>query len=817
MNLPSHIRDLLQTNYFVPAEELDKPLDEMSPQVRDLILVKCMNGKDFISESETADVANAQVMEDISSDVSADLSAQVDRFVQNRAAIEALMLQSVKKSTDHSGFDRAADILAAKRMASDEYANAPKTEETFRHAKESVKKELNIKYWTTRYYDAHPAASASDQAKTVEDIAEIAKMIYADETDKIAGRFNLSDTKQARESAKAATLSFAMADALSFSDKIKAKIKDSAFVRRVEGLNEKFRQNYPKTYIASKIAANGAGALVLGPVFSAFKAASTVSAMRKDYAKYKKEHNEKGSVWKFLRTPEGRQKLMTFGQNTLRVIPGVRAAGIALGAVKNSDSLLSSIKEIKENGGSKKAWLKVGACTVGLLAVATTAAYANDEVAEAVNSFVHNHLSNAVEKVYDAASSLTGDTHTTTQFPDGFHEMHIHSDGSVDMNGVFNHLPDSTKSGLTLEHLGYNTAGKYESIVLTDNKSGISLTGTRYGSSYGIGLVKDNSNRIKLSSSMGLSGQATNIKIADGVSIQNVNFDAGVNNSVHAAVRAGDDEPYLVGVTESGVKASHNITGGSITAQATKSGTGIYGSFNRLPADTDKGVTITHAHVDTLADKAGVGVTDNKSGLTYSAAVDGKTVSAGIIKNDSNRIKLSSSMGLSGQATNIKIADGVSIQNVNFDAGVNNSVHAAIRAGDDEPYLVGVTESGVKASHNLPGGSATIKIGKDGTVSGNIATNISSNKPETGKGFRLTRVEADTDGKGAVFLKNGKTGRDIKISADTHGNAAVSFDGKNGNATTVSVDRSGDVSISKTGGKKVNISRLIRDIKKFVR
>ena len=285
MNLPSHIRDLLQTNYFVSADELDKPLDEMSPQVRDLILAKCMNGTDFISESETADVANTQLMEDISSDVSADHAAQIDRFIQNRAAIEALMLQSVKKSTDHSAFDRAADILAAKRMASDEYANAPKTAETFRHAKESVKKELDIKYWTARYYDARPASDSSDQARTIEDIAEIAKMIYADETDKIADRFNLPDTKQARESAKAATLSFAMADALSFSASIKAKIKDSAFVRRVEGLNDKFRQKYPKSYIASKIAANGAGALVLGPVFSAFKAASTVSAMRKDYAK----------------------------------------------------------------------------------------------------------------------------------------------------------------------------------------------------------------------------------------------------------------------------------------------------------------------------------------------------------------------------------------------------------------------------------------------------------------------------------------------------------------------------------------------------
>ena len=762
MNLPSHIRDLLQTNYFVSADELDKPLDEMSPQVRDLILAKCMNGKDFISESETADVANTQLMEDISSDVSADHAAQIDRFIQNRAAIEALMLQSVKKSTDHSAFDRAADILAAKRMASDEYANAPKTAETFRHAKESVKKELDIKYWTARYYDARPASDSSDQARTIEDLAEIAKMIYADETDKIADRFNLPDTKQARESAKAATLSFAMADALSFSDSIKAKIKDSAFVRRVEGLNDKFRQKYPKSYIASKIAANGAGALVLGPVFSAFKAASTVSAMRKDYAKYKKEHNEKGSVWKFLRTPEGRQKLMTFGQNTLRVIPGVRAAGIALGAVKNSDSLLSSIREIKENGGSKQAWMKVGACTVGLLAVATTAAYANDEVAEAVNSFVHDHLSNAVEKVHDVASSLTGGAHTETQLPGGVHEMHIHSDGSVEMNGVLNRVQNSAQGGFKLEVL---TDQQENTASIENDENGIVVKSARFSTSHG--------------------GSAT--------------------------VGHGDDE-YFVNVNRDGAMIQQSNKLGHHSLDIGKDGKiSMHGNVNRVADPNKDGFTLTHASYDTGEKSAAVGITDNKSGANVLLSKGQYESRIGIYKDASNGIHLSSSSGLDVNAGNIKIDDDTTIRSAHISTNVRGG-SATIGHGDDE-YFVNVNRDGVTLQRSNLHSHQHVSIGTDGKISGHTTINkeIDANK----KGFRLTYVDADTDGKGSVGFTNAQTGKTIRIAANKN-EASVSV-GRGCNDTTVSVDRNGDVNVSKTGGKKVNISRLIRDIKKLVR
>lgn len=132
MDLPSHIRDLLQTNYFVSAEELNKPLDEMSPYVRDLITSKCMNGKDFVSEAETADIANAQALEDINADVSANESVQVARFIRNSAALDGILANAANNSKSKSDFDRAADLLAVKRMASDEYADAPKNAETDR-------------------------------------------------------------------------------------------------------------------------------------------------------------------------------------------------------------------------------------------------------------------------------------------------------------------------------------------------------------------------------------------------------------------------------------------------------------------------------------------------------------------------------------------------------------------------------------------------------------------------------------------------------------------------------------------------------------
>ena len=815
MDLPSHIRDLLQTNYFVSADELNKPLDEMSPYVRDLITSKCLNGKDFISESETADVANAQALEDINADVSANESVQVARFVRNSAALDGILANAANNSK--SDFDRAADILAVKRMTSDEYADAPKNAETFRHARNEIKKELKIKYWAARYYDAHPVSAAGGQAQTVTDIAEIAQMVHANQTDQIAARFDLPDTKQARESAKSATLSFAMADALTFADRIKAHVKESAFAKRVESLNTRFQQKYPKTYMASKIAANGASAIVLGPVFSAFKAASTVASMRKDYAKYKEEHGEKGSVWNFLKTKEGRQKLMTFGQNTLRVIPGMRAAGIALGAVKNSDSLVASIKEIKQNGGSKQAWLKVGACTVGLLAVATTAAYANDEVAEAVNGFVHDHLGDAAEKAYDTADVLTADSQiVSTEYQGGFNEMHVHSDGGIEFNGVYNHVPEPNEDGLYVSHVGYDTGNHSERVVLTDNESGVSFSADKHGSSVGVGIEKDNDNAVHISSGHGIDAKAGNIKIGENSEVQSVRVSAGGRDgfSTGGAVKT-EDSRYIFGADNNGARINRDLPGGSATVEAGKNGANISGVFNQKAHDGG-GFTLTHAHGDLQHHQAGIGVTDNKTGVVYSAETRGDAHEASIEKGVDNRVSYSTATGAKIRTGGIKIGENSEIQSVRAETSNsgNFGVGGAVKT-EDSRYIFGADNNGARINRDLPGGSANVQVDSHGKVSGNVATNVNTGK--SGNGFRLTRVEADTKGEGAATFTNGRTGRGVKISGDTHGNASVSIDGRDANATTVSVDRKGDVSIGRTNGRKINISNVIRGIKRFTR
>ncbi len=817
MELPSYIRDLLQTNYFVPAAELDKPLDEMPPYVRDLIMSKCMNGKDFVSENAAADIANAQAMEDIDADISANASVQVARFVQNSALYDRLLNEASKNGKSKSDFDHAADILAAKRMASDEYADAPKTAETFQRARNEIKKELKIKYYVSRYYDAHPVSQGADQAKTVADIAEIAQMVHANQTDKIAARFDLPDTKEAREAAKGATLGFAMADALSFADRIKAHVKGSAFVRRVDGLNAKFKQKYPKTYTASKIAANGASALVLGPVFSAFKAASTVASMRKDYAKYKQEHGEKGSVWNFLKTNEGRQKLMTFGQNTLRVIPGMRAVGVALGAVKNSDSLVASIKDIKQNGGSKQAWLKVGACTVGLLAVAATTAYANDEVAEAVNSFVHDHLGDAAEKAYETADVLTADSHTaTTDFPGGYNEMHVHSNGDIEFNGVFNQVNPTAENGIRISHIGYDTGNEAGRVVLTDNESGVSYSVDKHGSSYGAGVEKDNDNAVHISTGHGVEAKAGNIKIGENTEIQSVRAGAAGPDgaSIGGSVKT-EDSRYIFGADNNGARVYRDLPGGSATVEAGKDGVNLSGVFNQKAHDGD-GFTLTHAHGDLAGHKAGIGVTDNKTGMVYSAETRGDAHEVSVEKDIDNRVSYSTATGAKVRAGNIKIGENTEIQSVRAGAAGPDgaSIGGSVKT-EDSRYIFGADNNGARVSRDMPGGSANVQVDNHGKVSGNIATNVNTGK--SGGGFRLTRVEGDTKGQGAAVFTNGSTGRGVKISGDVHGNASVSIDGRDANATTVSVDRKGDVSIGRTNGRKINISSVIRGIKRFTR
>lgn len=43
MDLPGYIKDFLQMNYYIPAEELALPFDQMPPYLRELITTKCMD------------------------------------------------------------------------------------------------------------------------------------------------------------------------------------------------------------------------------------------------------------------------------------------------------------------------------------------------------------------------------------------------------------------------------------------------------------------------------------------------------------------------------------------------------------------------------------------------------------------------------------------------------------------------------------------------------------------------------------------------------------------------------------------------------
>ena len=817
MEMPSHIRDFLQTNYFVPAAELDKPLDEMQPSVRDLITSKCLSSKGFISESETLEVAKNQALEDIDADICANRSAQVDRFVENHKSIESLMTAAAKLSDDHSPFDRVADVLAAKRLVSDEYADKPKSAAEFLHAKSEIKQELNVKYWTARYYNARPAAQSD--AETIDDVAEIARMIYSNQSDQIAARFDLPDTKADRDAAMGATLGCAMADAKTFSDKVKARLKDSAFVRRVEGLNGKFQQKFPKTYIASKIASNGAAAIVLGPVFSAFKAATTVAAMRKDFAKYKQESGEKGSVFEFLKTGEGRQKLMTFGQNTLRMIPGARAAGIALGAIKNSDSLVSSIKEIKQNGGSKKAWLKVAACTAGLLAVATTAAYANDEVAESVNTFVHDHLGKAVEKAYEVADEITASNHSAqTVFTGdewGHQHVNVDNDGNVSAHANWNTLPDKTQDGITVTHVGYDTDNGSGKIAATDNKSGVIYSASTHdnASEFKVGVEKGVSDYVYASTDGGIRGQATDIKINDNTTIEGVRADT---HGRHGSMEVRHDGTrYQANVKRSGASVSRDLPGGHATVEADKGGVNGHFNINRQ-IDKDKdGFTVTHMDADTRHGSAGIKVGDNKSDVIYSASTrdNASEFKVGVEKGVSDYVYASTDGGIRGQATDIKINDNTTIEGVRADT---HGRHGSMEVRHDGTrYQANIKRSGASVSRDLPDGHATVEADKSG-VNARVNTNVDKS---LGGGFKLTRITGNTaNGDGSVSVVNENSGREIKVSGSKQGSGSVSISDKDRmNGTTVSVDRKGDVSIGRSNGRKINISDVIRRVKRFTR
>ena len=438
MNLPGYIKEYLQINYYIPEDQLGLPFDQMPADLQELISKKCFaseidRGKDedlrpvdpkdpdgpyFKNEASMLIRANLDVEEDLNSDARSWDMAQVLEFSRNHSEIMALVDAYRATENDPDDFDKTAVLLAAKRMAAEDYADKPKDLDTFRQAKDEIKVELQVKYWMTQYFNAkQPTDDPDYQDRVVADMASIARMIEEQQAHKIAETFNLPQTTEAREEAKGATLSVAMMEVRSFARQVESQVKNSTFYKEAEALNENFKNKYPKSYIAAKIVGGLGAAVTLGPVYSAARAAAGVNTLRKNFLKYRKEHpDEKGNMWKFIRTKENRQKLMGVGRDMLRVIPGVKAIGIALSAVKNSDMLKNSIQELNETkkaGGKKgKAWLKVGGAALGLLAVSATAAYLNDDVADTLNEFVTNMLhtqenvNDAVEQIAEQAQSM---------------------------------------------------------------------------------------------------------------------------------------------------------------------------------------------------------------------------------------------------------------------------------------------------------------------------------------------------------------------------------------------------------------------------
>ena len=235
------------------------------------------------------------------------------------------------------------------------------------------------------------------------------------------------------------------------------------------------------------------------------------------------------------------------------------------------------------------------------------------------------------------------------------------------------------------------------------------------------------------------------------------------------------------------------------------------GNINRV-ADPDKGgFTLTHTSYNTGLKSAAVGITDNKSGTNLFVSKGQYESSVSLSKDIDNSIRLSSSTGLDVKAGNVKIDENTTIRSANISSSVHGG-SATVGHKDDE-YFVNVNRDGALLQKSNLHGHQQISIGKDGKISGHVNINKEINPDK--KGFRLTNINADTAGKGSVSLANAQTGTTIRVAADKN-EASVSV-GRGDGGTTVSVNRNGDVNVSKTGGKKVNISRLIRDIKKLVR
>ena len=831
MDLPGYIKDFLQMNYYIPAEELALPFDQMPPYLRELITTKCMdlaeNGEMSLkNEQEILDETRKQFQSDIDSDITKSQDSQVNNFVAHHQKLTELVAAAEKHEKNLSDFSKTAVLLAAKRMASDEYADTPKTLDNFLQVKEEIATELQVKYFTARYFETHglnPENADTFHEKTLEDIAVISQMVQSGRTNQIAARFNLPDTKEAQDAAKGATLSFAGAELKTFADKVEKRIKDSPFVKSVNNLNDSFQKKYPKSYMAAKLIGNTAAAVTLGPAFSAYKAVAGINAMRKDFAKFKNENpDKKGRFWKFIASKEGRKKLLEVSQNTVRIIPGMRAVGIALSAVKNSANLKGSLQELKKNGFNKRTMTRVGIAAAGLLAVSVTAAYANDEVADMVNDCISNTFGSVQDSVENVMDSLQS-TAPAMDMPDMAADIDLNEATSslndVAAEPVINDLPDpvqapevETEAAEVAEppvpEQSTVTAPEpqtAENIQTQDQPTAVAdLIGGKEYSTFGdrnmLVQSPDGSNSILF----GDGTQKVTYQFSEGkISISAQGFSttslteqdaATYNELLNQAQTNGSAHPSF-----DAQQAFHKIK----IAEAIKA----QYAANPTPELEQQFEALSMTHRLGM-DRLDLGkITDNPAELNVIPDSTIQASAAEYLQQNNDRESFTAT------AVNTPAQDQTTVSINNFNLR-DRSVSGTLHHDNGTETFVNANNSAAEISHKDGDSFHNVSVGKDGSVG--LHGRIARAADPTKDGVTMTDFTYDTH-KGSVgaVITDNDSGREVSISRNKEG---VEISSGDGIKTNVSVTLGKDgINIQGKNGRKVNVGKVIGFIKGLTR
>ncbi|MBR1945407.1 MAG: hypothetical protein IJ846_03850 [Alphaproteobacteria bacterium] len=627
-------------------------------------------------------------------------------------------------------------------------------------------------------------------------------------------------------------MSFAMAELKSFSDRIDQQVKGLPFVQKVNALHNQFKEKYPKTYTATKILTSGAAAMTLGPAYSAYRATAGINAMRKDFAEYKKKNpDEKGSFWKFIRTPEGRKQLLTTGQNIARIIPGARAVGIALSAVKNSEMLKETIKDLKENGPDKKRLLKFGAAAAGLLAVSVTAAYANDEVADMVHECFSNldPLKDTLDQAIDHVSSFIP------------HSAGITSDLTA--------AADLTETSNNLADIAVNSDLPHASVNMADFTPSPDVTVSTPVDMADIPPTSDVSANVSVEAAAPAPQAAENVSAEAAApapqAAENVSAETAAP-APQAAENASGDKITVnnITLTPHGVQEAHgtiehadgsettiNTNGGGTTIShsddhmSTRVGIGKDGSVSvkgRITNEVDpnkEGFTATDISYDTNSGSVGTVLTNNQTGdkivIDHSSQM-GQTVSYGDSLNN-NGIEVThnnAGVGISGHAKNVELGNGTTVRSVNAVIATDGTVYSqgAIDHADGSATTYNLNGREGVISHSDDHTSTRVGIGKDGSVS--VKGEIVNDVDPTKKGPVVESVKYDTNDLSLqARIAQYQKGESVSVSASRNGGIGISKEDADGQSSSVSYDRSG-LHIKGKSGKSVNVSR--EDISKGI-